>query len=241
MYGLIGQSLNHSFSKKYFTDKFFKLGIKNTYHNFECQSIDDVKTLLADTKVKGFNVTIPYKETIIPLLHRVDENARTIGAVNTIVKEDGKWVGYNTDAFGFRQMIKPFFESHHERAIILGTGGASKAVQFVLEELGCQVIFISRQPKGSIEFSYDDMNELMLKACPVIVNTTPIGTFPYANQAVDIPYRFITSKHLVIDLLYNPSETLFLKEAKKHGATVLNGLTMLQQQAERSWEIWQSK
>ena len=211
-----------------------------TYDNFECASITEVQELLKTTDLKGFNVTIPYKESIIPLLDGIDDVAKEIGAVNTVSKENGKWIGYNTDIFGFKQMIKPFFESHHERAIILGTGGASKSVQFVLENLGAEVIFISRKPTQRNEFSYDDINELMLTACPIIVNTTPVGTFPNSSDIIDVPYEFITPKHLVIDLVYNPTETAFLRESKKQGATAINGLTMMHQQAEESWKIWQS-
>lgn len=240
-FGLIGQTLGHSFSEKYFTDKFSSLGSNATYRNFECKDIDAVKALLESRHMSGFNVTIPYKESIIPLLDGIDSVAAQIGAVNVVTNENGKWIGYNTDVFGFKQMIKPFFESHHERAIILGTGGASKSVQFVLEELGCNVIFISRTPSNSNAFSYDDMNEVMMKSCPVIVNATPIGMFPNEKERVDIPYPYLTERHLVIDLVYNPKETEFLKVAKQYGASAINGLTMLHQQAEKAWEIWQSK
>lgn len=237
-FGLIGQSLSHSFSRQYFTEKFKDKGLSHSYDNYECGNIGDVANLLKDTDVSGFNVTIPYKSAIIPFLNEVDEVALSVGAVNTIVNKGGKLSGYNTDVFGFKQMIKPFFESHHERAIIIGTGGASKAVQYVLEALGSEVIFISRNPKGDNQFGYADMNELMLKACPIVINTTPVGTFPDVDDLVDLPYQFLTSRHLVIDLIYNPTETAFLKQAKAEGATVINGLTMLQQQAEKAWEIW---
>ncbi|MFK8036877.1 MAG: shikimate dehydrogenase [Crocinitomicaceae bacterium] len=239
-FGLIGRSLNYSFSKEYFTNKFNSLSINANYQNFECESISDVEELLNNCQAFGLNVTMPYKEVIIPLLDFVDPIAIEVGAVNTVVRVDGKWNGYNTDVFGFKQMIKPFFESHHERAIILGTGGASKAVQYVLEELGCNTIFISRNPTKQNEFGYEDINEVMLNSCPIIVNTTPVGTFPNSHEIVQVPYQHLSNRQLVIDLVYNPIETRFLKHAKEQGATTINGLTMLHQQAEKAWEIWQS-
>tara|TARA_B100000809_G_scaffold251870_1_gene285885 strand:+ start:706 stop:1437 length:732 start_codon:yes stop_codon:yes gene_type:complete len=238
LYGLIGKKLGHSFSKGYFTDKFKSLNIDATYNNYELESIDEVKDLLKTHGLVGLNVTIPYKETIIPFLDEVDEVSRKIGAVNTIVIKNGKTIGYNTDAYGFQQMIKPFFKSHHERSIILGTGGASKAIAYVLEGLGCTPIFISRYPKRENQFAYEEVNCNMIEACPLIVNTTPIGMFPDETDEIDFPTRCFNEKNLVIDLIYNPKETIFLKKAKAKGAWTLNGLTMLHQQAERSWEIW---
>jgi len=236
-YGLIGKSLTHSFSKSYFEKKISDLNIDARYENFEISSIDQFRNG-PWINVDGLNVTIPYKESIIPYLDDLDISAKNIGAVNCIQFKNGKMIGHNTDAFGFKQLIKPFFESHHERAIILGTGGASKAVNFVLEELGVSVIFISRNPQKKNEFSYDEMNENMISFNGIIVNTTPVGTFPNINEAPGIPYQYLTSRHLVIDLVYNPKETLFMKKAKEKGATVINGETMLHQQAEKSWEIW---
>ena len=239
-FGLIGQSLSHSFSQKYFTDKFRRLDIECEYLNVECASIQEVKELLKKQSFDGFNVTIPYKESIIPFLDELDDISKIVGAVNTVKLEKGNWKGYNTDVFGFKQMIKPFFESHHERAIILGTGGASKAVEYVLKGLGCDPIFISRNPKSNHHFRYADINGLMLKSCPVIVNTTPVGAFPNQEEAIDIPYEHLSEKNLLIDLVYNPEQTLFLKYGKQNGAVTINGLTMLHQQAEKAWEIWQS-
>lgn len=244
-YGLIGKTLKHSFSKTYFEKKFADLKIDAEYENIEIDSIEKFPNTIASADWKGIvpqglNVTIPYKESIIPFLDELDITAKNIGAVNCIQFRNGKKIGHNTDAFGFKQLIKPFFEAHHERAIILGTGGASKAVNFVLEELGVSVIFISRNPKGRNQFSYDEMNENMIKFNGIIVNTTPIGMFPNVDEAPEIPYQFLTSKHLIIDLIYNPKESLFMKKAKAHGAVVINGETMLHQQAEKSWEIWNS-
>jgi shikimate dehydrogenase len=237
-YGLIGKSLGHSFSRTYFTHKFKILEIDSVYENFEFETIEDLSKFLETTDCKGFNVTIPYKETILSLVNRLEEVAQEVGAVNTLKKVDGVWFGYNTDVFGFKQMIKPFFKSHHERAIILGTGGASKAVAYVLENLGCEVIFISRNPKKENEFSYEDINKQMLSSCKIVVNTTPVGTFPNSEEKPQIPYEFITEMHLCIDLTYNPSKTAFLDSCEKKRAWILNGKTMLEQQAEKSWQIW---
>ena len=237
-FGLIGKHLGHSFSKTYFTDKFNHLNLNASYDNFECVSIDAVADLLKNTPLTGFNITNPYKEAIVDLLDEVDDLVKVVGAVNTIKKVGDKWVGYNTDVFGFKQMIKPFFKNNHERAIIFGTGGASKAVQYVLEELGSNVIFISRNPKKANEYAYSEVNDLMLNACHILVNTTPLGTFPNITDYHDIPFENLSENHLVIDLVYNPVETLFLKKSKKEGANTINGLTMLHQQAEKAWEIW---
>jgi shikimate dehydrogenase len=236
-YGLIGENLTHSFSKAYFTQKFTEKGIDALYENIELGSIEDVRSVLLQD-YRGCNVTMPYKEAIIPFLDELSAEAKLVNAVNTIEFKEGKTIGHNTDVFGFKQMIKPFFKSHHERAMIIGTGGASKAVAHVLEELGANVIYISRNPKGDNQFAYTDINENMIKFNGIIVNTTPLGMFPKINEAVQLPYEFMNEKHLAIDLIYNPAETLFLKNAKRQGAWVLNGQTMLHQQAEKSWGIW---
>jgi shikimate dehydrogenase len=170
----------------------------------------------------------------------VTQDVTQIGAVNCVQFKDGKTIGHNTDVYGFQQSIKPFLTTQHERAVILGTGGASKAVKFVLEKIGLDCIFISRNPKGEKEFSYEEINSYMLNACKLIVNTTPVGTFPNVTEKIEFPYSFLTDKHLVVDLIYNPAETAFLKNAKERGATTLNGETMLKQQAMKAWEIWNS-
>lgn len=236
-FGLFGKSLKHSFSQKYFTQKFESEGIRATYDLIELDEIDSVKKYF-NSDYKGFNVTMPYKTQIIPFLDELSDEARIIGAVNTVANENGKWIGYNTDVFGFQQMIKPFFESHHERALVIGTGGASKAVAYVLENLGVKVIFLSRTPRDSNQFGYQDLNENMIKFNGIIVNASPIGMFPNEEQFIDLPYEALSNRHLVVDLIYNPQETLFLKKAKEQGAKVLNGLTMLHQQAEKAWKIW---
>jgi shikimate dehydrogenase len=236
-FGLIGQKLGHSFSKDYFTAKFQTHAIPATYSNFELDVIEDVQRVL-QSDIIGFNVTIPYKTSIIPYLDGIVGAAAEIGAVNTVKRVGSKWIGYNTDVFGFRQMIKPYFKSHHERAMILGTGGASKAVAHVLEHLGVDLINISRSPHGENQYGYNDINENMIRFNGIIVNTTPIGTWPDIASFPAIPYDFLTNNHLVIDLIYNPEETVFLNKARAAGAVILNGKTMLHQQAEEAWRIW---
>lgn len=249
-YGLIGYPLSHSFSKKYFSEKFEKQKLlDHEYHLFPIETIDEFPALIKKhTTLKGLNVTIPYKESIIPYLDELDETAKEIGAVNCIriINDSGvkKLKGYNTDAFGFRQSIKPFLETHHERALILGTGGASKAVHYVLKSIGIDCYFVTRtkiidnQLLTKNEFSYEELNEYVLSAFKLIVNTTPVGMYPNTGDAPAIPYEFITPSHLLYDLVYNPEETEFLKRGKKMGASAINGLSMLHQQAEEAWRIW---
>lgn len=236
-YGLIGAKLGHSFSKDFFAELFAKNGILADYSNFELAQIEDVKSLM-DGKLDGFNVTIPYKEAIIPYLDELSPEAAQIGAVNTVKISAGKATGYNTDAFGFQQSIKPFLTSQHERALILGTGGASKAVAYVFQQIGLDVLFVSREAKGAKVFAYSDVNEHMIRACKVIVNTTPVGMFPDTTTYPQIPFEALTADHLVIDLIYNPAETEFLNRAKNAGATTLNGASMLKEQALKAWSIW---
>ncbi|MGE0562332.1 MAG: shikimate dehydrogenase [Flavobacteriales bacterium] len=242
-YGLIGHPLTHSFSKRYFTDKFEKEQLTDCqYDLFDISSINELSTILKNNpELKGLNVTIPYKETVMDLLDEIDEEAKQIGAVNTIKIEGEKLIGYNTDYFGFKQSLKPFVEISQERALILGTGGASKAVCHALASLNINYLFVSRNPKNDNEISYEDVNEYVLKHHQIIVNTTPVGTFPSINEKPAIDYTQITSKHLLYDLVYNPTETQFLKEGKQQGAIVLNGYQMLQLQAEKAWEIWNNK
>ena len=248
-YGLIGYPLSHSFSKKYFTEKFETEGIDDSeYDMFPIDNIDLFPALVADNPtLVGINVTIPYKESVIPFLDEMDETAKGIGAVNCIkiIRNDNgqtKLVGSNTDAFGFQQSIKPFLEAHHEKALILGTGGASKAVAYVLKSIGIDIYFVSRAKKNNATnkntFTYEELNENVINAFKLIVNTSPIGTFPNINDAPNIPYESISSQHLLYDLVYNPSETEFLKRGKSKGASIVNGLSMLQQQAEEGWRVW---
>ncbi|HET6227294.1 MAG TPA: shikimate dehydrogenase [Bacteroidia bacterium] len=249
-YGLIGYPLSHSFSKKYFTEKFEKEHLKDHEYNlFPIEKIDEFPGLIEKhPQLKGLNVTIPYKESVILFLNELDPTAKEIGAVNCIkIINDGnqkKLTGYNTDAFGFRQSIKPFLESHHEKALILGTGGASKAVHYVLKTIGIDCYFVTRtkiigqQLVPKKEFSYEELNEHVMEAFKMIVNTSPVGMYPNINDAPAIPYEFLTDKHLLYDLVYNPMETEFLKRGKKAGASAVNGLSMLHQQAEEAWRIW---
>lgn len=238
-FGLIGKTLGYSFSKTYFEDKFRRENLDSTFKNFELTEISEIESVFSISDLKGLSVTIPYKQVIIPYLDQLSEEAAEIGAVNCISFQNGKKTGHNTDAFGFHQMIKPFLTNEHERAIILGTGGASKAVAYVLKKIGLNVIWISRNPQNG-EFPYDAINEHMLRACKVVVNCTPLGTFPDVDACVPFPFEYLTESHLCIDLIYNPEETKFLRESRIHGAATLNGLSMLKEQANKAWEIWNS-
>jgi shikimate dehydrogenase len=238
-FGLIGKQLSHSFSPAFFADYFQKQGIDAHYARCELQEITDFPTLIKNQVFGGLNVTIPYKTSIIPYLDELDPLAAEIQAVNVIAFENGKIKGYNTDVYGFQQSIKPFLTFHHERALIFGTGGASKAVAHVFKSLGIDVIFVSQTESTlSNHFTYADVNEHMIAACKVIVNCTPLGMFPDVDSAVELPYASLNEEHLLIDLVYNPEETSFMKQGRAHGATAMNGLSMLQHQALKSWEIW---
>ncbi|MBL7889242.1 MAG: shikimate dehydrogenase [Bacteroidia bacterium] len=245
-FGLIGFPLSHSFSKKYFTEKFEKEKLSGySYELYPLASIDQYPALVEKTQdLIGLNVTIPYKESIIPFLDALDPLAEKIGAVNCIKFENGKSKGYNTDAFGFKQSIKPFIETQHERALILGTGGASKAVFHVLNEIGIDCYFVSRD-KSQLDtnkaFNYDELNEYVMNAFKLIVNTSPVGTYPSTQEFPAIPYEYIGKGYLLYDLIYNPEETQFLKKGRAQGAVGINGLSMLQQQAEEAWRIWTQK
>lgn len=238
-FGLIGKHISHSFSPSFFAEFFQKQGIDANYATYELQEIADFPQLIKDHNFSGLNVTIPYKTAIIPYLDELEPLAAEIQAVNVIAFENGNTKGYNTDVFGFQQSIKPFLTFHHERALIFGTGGASKAVAFVFKSLGIDVIFVSQTESSlSNHFTYADVNEHMIAACKVIVNCTPLGMSPHVDAAPDMPYDALSEEHLLIDLIYNPEETLFMNQGRKHGATAMNGLSMLQHQALKSWEIW---
>jgi len=237
-FGLVGKTLSHSFSKDYFQKKFAELHIQDTYENFELSSIEEIKRLLSDESLSGLNVTIPYKEAVIPFLDVLDPIAKAIGSVNTIAFRDGQTVGYNTDITGFENSLKPFLEHGMDRALILGTGGASKAVAYVLRKIGLDILFVSRNPSGENQISYEDCNANAVKWHRLIVNTTPVGTSPNITESPAIAYEGITENHLMYDLIYNPAKTQFLAEGKERGASIQNGLSMLKIQAEKSWEIW---
>lgn len=239
-FGLLGKNISYSFSKKYFTDKFEKINFSHySYTNFDIETIEQFSEILATKKnLKGLNVTTPYKESILPFLSRTSKTAAVIGAVNTIkIKKDGSLKGYNTDFYGFKKALKPLLEKHHKSALILGTGGASKAVAYALKKLNIEYDFVSRNP-SEYEFSYTELTEEVFEDYQIIVNTTPIGTFPNIDDCPPIPYDYFTKKHIAFDLIYNPEETKFLTLAKAKGAQIKNGYDMLIFQAERAWEIW---
>lgn len=236
-FGLIGRSLEHSFSKSFFDSYFLEHKINATYQNIELTNIGEIKDGIFD-QYQGLNVTIPYKEEIIPYLDSITHEASEIGAVNVVKIINGKPVGYNTDAYGFRNAIKPFLNNNHERAIIFGTGGASKSVEFVLKSIGIDVIFVSRNPKGENQYAYEEVNDLMTNACKMWVNCTPVGTFPNSLDKLPINFNHLTKQHFLVDLIYNPEKTMFLSEGEKKGAIILNGFSMLKHQAVKAWEIW---
>jgi shikimate dehydrogenase len=242
-YGLIGKSLKHSFSEGYFAKKFADLGLNDfSYKNYEIDTLEALKDLISANHLLGLNITIPYKEEVLTLLDSIDPQAKQIGAVNCIAIRENKLFGYNTDVYGFSQSIKPFLDNRHERALILGTGGASKAVAFALKQIGVEVFFVSTKPNPSNPntFGYADLNAAIFNAFKLIVNCSPLGTFPAIDEAPALPYEFLTADHFVYDLVYNPAETKLLRLAKEKGCMTMNGYSMLQLQAEKSWEIWQS-
>lgn len=235
-YGLIGKNISYSFSRNYFNNKFKNENILNSqYINFDIDNLSELNNIF-NINNYGFNVTIPYKETIIPYLDSLDFHAEQIGAVNTIQIENGKKIGFNTDWIGFKKSLGPLLKPHHKKALILGTGGASKAVIYALKQFQIQTLIVSRNG----ETTYEDLSEEIIQNNTIIINCTPVGTFPNTDSAPEIPYQFITKNHLIYDLIYNPAETLFLKKCKENGAVTKNGLEMLEIQAEESWKIWNS-
>ena len=246
LYGLIGKTLTHSFSQRFFREKFQKEAIINSdYLLFELDKISEFPSLLKEqTHLKGLNVTIPYKQEVIPYLSQLDTKAKEIGAVNTIkVMDDNALMGFNTDYFGFKSSIEKWIPAPYTNfsALILGTGGASKAVYAALKDLNISVAFVSRNSSGAT-LSYEDLKSQsgLMNKFKLIINTTPLGTSPKTDEAPDIPYEGISEDYFLYDLVYNPSETLFMKKGKASGAQVKNGLEMLQLQAEKAWEIWNS-
>lgn len=241
LFGLIGYPLGHSFSKKYFTEKFQLEGIDARYDLYELKSLSEFTELKKLENLCGLNVTIPYKQQIIPFLDEMDETAADIGAVNVIkfIRDlNGlKLKGYNSDAVGFLQSIRPYLKPHHTKALILGTGGASKALDYTLGKLGIKTKFVSRTP-GEGQLSYGELTETVLSEYHIILNASPVGTFPNINHCPEIPYQYLTSRHLLFDAVYNPAETIFLQKGKAQGAAVLNGEGMLTGQAEAAWKIW---
>ncbi len=244
-YGLIGHRLGYSFSKGYFTEKFKNLGLADCeYLNFELDSIQDFPSIFEGKEIAGLNCTIPYKQEIMPFLDEIDGEAATVGAVNTvkIIENDGNRIlkGYNSDIIGFRKSLEPMLKHHHKKALILGTGGASKAIKHVLNQLGIEYISASIEEQlFDKEIRYDDIKtQELLKEYTIVINATPLGTHPNVKTCPDLPYCSITANHILFDLVYNPEMTKFLKKGKSHGAQIKNGLEMLHGQAEGSWAIW---
>ncbi|MCW5520352.1 shikimate dehydrogenase [Aureitalea sp. L0-47] len=240
-YGLLGKDLSHSFSKAFFTNKFEKEKRKATYHNFELESLDLFPELTYKTEgLKGLNVTIPYKEEIIPYLDKIDKEAAKIGAVNTIkFGKNGKLIGYNTDHYGFAKALADYFPIKEKTALILGSGGASKAISYVLDAMEFDYEIVARTP--SIDsISYDSLDREIMEDHLLIVNCTPIGTSPNVEDCPRIPYQYIGEDHVLFDLIYNPTETEFMKRGFVRGARVSNGLKMLEYQAQKAWKIWNS-
>jgi shikimate dehydrogenase len=239
MYGIIGYPLSQTFSPDYFNAKFERLGLKDSYHKFPLATIDELKAVLqSHPELKGLNVTIPYKEAVIPFLDELHDTAQEIGAVNTVKIRDGKLKGYNTDVTGFRDSLQPLLQPQHRQALILGTGGASKAVAYALQQLHVAYRFVSRTPAAG-EFSYAMLDRKTIEEHLLIVNTTPLGMTPDMDNAPAIPYEYLGPSHLLYDLIYNPAETLFLQRGKVQGAAIKNGYDMLIGQAEAAWNIWQ--
>ena len=241
LFGLIGFPLGHSFSKTYFTDKFEKEGLGNCA--FELFPIPDIQhfsgLIQSQPNLKGLAVTIPYKEAVIPFLHQMSDEARMIGAVNCIQISDGMLTGYNTDVIGFEKSFSPLLGPYHKKALVLGTGGASKAVQFILKKMGIPFLLVSRNPAqhaGVIDYS--SICKELLEQYTIIINCSPVGMSPLVLEKPAIPYEFITSQHYLYDLVYSPAETLFLLEGSSRGAVVKNGFDMLVFQAEENWAIW---
>ncbi|MBS1774514.1 MAG: shikimate dehydrogenase [Bacteroidetes bacterium] len=237
-FGLIGYPLTHSFSPAYFQHKFDVEGIAAIYKAFAIKQIDEYRELLlSHPDLSGLNVTIPYKQAVMPLLDELDNAAAAIGAVNCISINEGSAKGYNTDYIGFKQSLTPLLQPHHTHALVLGSGGASKAVVYALQQLGIEYKIVSR---ANGDISYSDLSRDIISNHHLIINTTPLGMHPDIEQHPLIPYEHLTPQHLLYDLIYNPEETLFLRKAKERGAQIKNGYEMLVLQAEESWKIWNS-
>ena len=239
LFALIGKDISYSFSRRYFSEKFERENITDCqYFNFDLQSIEELPSKLQENLgLCGMNVTIPYKKDIIPYLSEIDPIAQKIGAVNTIKIVENKLIGYNTDYYGFLESIKPYLKDFHTKALILGTGGASNAVAYALKELGISYRFVSRNPQIG-QYAYTDLSASIFEKYKVVVNCTPLGTFPNIKDCPPIPYQYLTSHHLLYDLVYNPEKTTFLEKGEKKKVTIINGRKMLELQAEKAWEIW---
>jgi len=244
-FGLLGKQISYSFSRKYFTEKFNRLGLSQfEYVNYDLKQIEDFeKDVLKDIELLGgLNVTIPYKQSVIPFLDEIDLQAKSIGAVNTIkIIGNNRLKGFNTDAYGFEMSLKSCWRGNERGALILGTGGASMAVAHVLSSLGIDFLFVSRGKAEKNIISYGDIDEKVMKEHEMIINCSPVGTFPNVEAKPLLPYEFLTDKHLLYDLIYNPEKTAFLQKGEEAGAIIMNGKSMLEYQADKSWEIWNSQ
>ena len=244
VYGLIGNPLGHSFSKKYFTEKFEKENLDDyRFELYPLSTISEFPSLISTVKdLKGLAVTIPYKETVVPFLNDVQEEAKKIGAVNCIKITTNKLTGYNTDAIGFERSLKPLLQPHHTKALVLGSGGSSKAIQYVLNKLQIAFLVVTRSEIGVEGFiNYHAVDEHIINDYPLIINCTPVGMFPNEAEKPLLPYHFLGKKNLLFDLVYRPAETKFLTSGKQYGASIKNGLEMLLIQAEENWGIWNSE
>lgn len=237
-YGIIGYPLGHSFSRAFFTEKFQREHIDAEYVNFEIPSADMLPGIVqANPNLRGLNVTLPHKEAVIPMLDELSDEAKEIGAVNVIRVRDGRLKGFNSDIIGFMDSIRPLLKPWHQHALVLGTGGASRAIRVGLQRLGIEWTYVSRTPAPG-RLTYSELTPQLMEHYQVIVNCSPVGMFPHVDACPDIPYHLLTHRHLLYDLVYNPEETLFLKRGAEHGATVKNGLEMLHLQALASWRFW---
>lgn len=237
-FGIIGYPLGHSFSKGFFTEKFARESIDAQYLNFEIPDVAVLPDILRNNpELRGLNVTLPHKQAVIPLLDEMSEEAKEIGAVNVIRVRNGKLKGFNSDIIGFTNSIKPLLMPHHKKALILGTGGASKAIRVGLNRLGIKWTYVSRSSREGM-ITYEDITAKTLQEYTVIVNCSPVGMFPKVDAAPAIPYELLSPQHLLFDCVYNPEETLFMKKGREQGATVKNGLEMLHLQAVASWDFW---
>jgi len=240
LFGLVGYPLSHSFSQSFFTKKFSSMGMGEelVYQNFSIQDIDELPELLIrKIYLCGFNVTIPYKKQIIPFLHQLTPEVAEMGACNCVRIQNKKLIGYNTDIIGFENSLKPFLQKHHTHALVLGTGGAAAAVEFVLRKLNIAYLNVSRTSSNHA-ISYSDLNQAILSEHTLIINTSPVGQYPNVDESPNIPFEYIGPNHHLYDLIYNPTETLFLQKGRANGATIQNGYEMLVLQAEESWRIW---
>lgn len=243
-YALIGRNISYSFSRNYFNNKFKTLNLEDhEYVNYDLESIHDLGYELKRDQaiLRGLNVTIPYKQEILPFLDEMDEEALGIGAVNTIkILPGNKLKGFNTDTYGFETALKSCWRGSEKRALILGTGGASKAVAYVLRKIGIEYLYVSRKKGKHRTITYDAIDRDLLSLHQLIINCSPVGTYPNVDECPDLPYEHLTEKHLLFDLIYNPEKTIFLQKGEKAGCLIMNGYSMLVHQAEKAWEIWNS-